>query len=378
MRVTRVGAWAIGLLCLTILLVVVLRFRSPHSPVAATEPPMVTQSKGGLVVREGSPLEKRLTIQAAVSVSRDHGILLPAQVMTEPDRQVNVYAPVAGRITDVLVHLGQHVQRGQVLATIAAGDLDQAWADDTRARAALDFARRAYARAQGVQAIGGNAVKDIEAARNDLTQAQAEAERTQRRLQVLGARPGYSAKGQAPLVSPVDGVVSTTIMAPGENITDPTAIQMTVLDLSQVWIAAAIPQENLAQIGEGNVLSVTFDEFPGRTCSGQVISFDPALHIDTRRINAYVACPNADGALRPGMYVNATLNIPQPSEIIIPKAALLMNNDQVSVFIETAPHTFQRRDITISYDEGENVRVLKGISAGERVVTSGAILLNDD
>lgn len=378
MRVTRVGALAIGLLCLAILLVVVLRFRTPHSPVAAAEPPMLTRSQGHLVVREGSPLEKRLIVQAVASVSRGHGLALPAQVMTEPDRQVNVYAPVTGRITGVSVHLGQRVQRGQVLATIAAGDLDQAWADDTRARAALDFARRAYARAQGVQAIGGNAVKDLESARNDLAQAQAEAERTQRRLQVLGARPGYSAQGQAPLVSPVDGVVSMTVMAPGENITDPTAIQMTVLDLSEVWIAAAIPQDSLAQISDGNVLSVSFDEFPRRTCSGRVVSFDPALHADTRRVNAYIACPNTDGVLRPGMFVDATLNVPQGNDIIIPKTAILMNNDQVSVFIETAPRTFERRDIVISYDEGDSVRVLKGISAGERVVTSGAILLNDD
>ncbi|MFT8807915.1 efflux RND transporter periplasmic adaptor subunit [Gluconobacter sp.] len=378
MRVTRVGALAIGLLCLAILLVFVLRLRTPHPPIATAEPPMVTQLHGRFVVREGSPLEKRLIVQAVESLSRGHGLLLPAQVMTEPDRQVNVYAPVTGRITGVSVHLGQRVRRGQVLATIAAGDLDQAWADDTRARAALDFARRAYTRAQGVQAIGGNAVKDLESARNDLAQAQAEAERTQRRLQVLGARPGYSAQGQAPLVSPVDGVVSMTTMAPGENITDPTAIQMTVLDLSEVWIAAAIPQDSLAQISDGNVLSVSFDEFPGRTCSGRVVSFDPALHADTRRVNAYIACPNADGLLRPGMFVDATLNVPQGNDVIIPKTALLMNNDQVSVFVETAPRTFQRRDITISYDEGDDVRVLKGLSAGERVVTSGAILLNDD
>ncbi|GBR67901.1 efflux RND transporter periplasmic adaptor subunit [Gluconobacter kanchanaburiensis] len=378
MRVPRVGALAIGLLCLAILLVVVVRFRTPHSSVATAEAPMVMQSQGRLVVRDGSPLAKRLTIQPVASVSRGHDLTLPAQVMAEPDRQVNVYAPVTGRITGVQVHLGEKVHRGQVLATIAASDLDQAWADDSRARAALDFARRAYTRAQGVQAIGGNAVKDLESARNDLAQAQAEAERTQRRLQVLGARPGYAAQGEAPLVSPVDGVVSMTTMAPGENITDATAIQMTVLDLSEVWIAAAIPQDNLSQISDTNVLSVGFDAFPGRTCSGRVVSFDPTLHADTRRVNAYVACPNTDGALRPGMFVNATLNVPQGSDIIIPKSALLMNNDQVSVFVETAPRAFQRRDIVISYDEGDSVRVLNGLSAGERVVTSGAILLNDD
>ena len=378
MRVSRVGALAIGLLCLAILVVVIMRLHTPHSAGIAVAPPMVSQSNGNLVVRQDSPLEKRLSIQTVASVSQTHGLVLPAQVMTEPDRQVNILAPATGRITGVNVHLGERVHRGQVLATIAAGDLDQAWADDTRARATLDFARRAYARAQGVQAIGGNAVKDLESARNDLAQAQAEAERTQRRLQVLGARPGYSAQGQAPLVSPVDGVVSMTTMAVGENITDSTAIQMTVLDLSEVWIAAAIPQDELARLNGANILKVSFADFPGRNCEGRVVSFDPGLHPDTRRVNAYLACPNTDGALRPGMFLNATLDVPQDADVIVPKTALLMNNDRVSVFVETAPHTFRRRDVIISYDEGDDVRVLEGLSAGERVVTSGAILLNDD
>lgn len=225
---------------------------------------MFARQNGSLVLRDGSPLQKRLVV-APVSLSHDTaGVALPARVVALPDHQVNVLAPATGRIMSVAVQLGQHVSRGQVLATIAASDLDQAWADDRRARAALDFSKRAYDRARGVLAAGGNAVKDLESARNDLAQAEAEALRTHQRLQVLGARSDYAAQGQVPLVSPVDGVVSATNMAVGQNITDSTAIQMTLLDLSSVWVAAAVPESRMSDITGGATLDVTFLPFPAR------------------------------------------------------------------------------------------------------------------
>ena len=378
MRVARVSALAVGLLILVLLVFFLKTHLSAPSHIAASDASMLTRQNGHIVVRDGSPLQKRLVITAVASSRNVAPIMLPAQVMAIPDHQVNVLAPATGRIMSVSVQLGQHVSRGQVLATIAASDLDQAWADDRRARAALDFAHRAYDRARGVLAAGGNAVKDLESARNDLAQAEAEAQRTHQRLQVLGAQSDYAAQGQVPLASPIDGVVSMTSMAVGQNITDATAVQMTLLDLSSVWVAAAVPEDRADDLMGSVNLDVTFPSQPGRHCSGPMATRDPVFKSETRRVNAYVVCLNPDGTLRPGMFASARLNVPSEESILVPKSALLMNNDQVSVFIETSPQVFQRRDVVITYDEGDDVRVLSGLSAGERVVTSGAILLNDD
>jgi cobalt-zinc-cadmium efflux system membrane fusion protein len=167
-------------------------------------------------------------------------------------------------------------------------------------------------------------------------------------------------------------------MAVGENITDSTAVQMTLLDLSSVWVAAAVPEDRTDDLVGNVTLDVTFPSIPGRHCAGPMATLDPALKPETRRVNAYVVCSNQDGRLRPGVFASAKLNIPADPSILVPKSALLMNNDQVSLFIETSPRVFQRRVVTITYDEGDEVRVQSGLSAGERVVTSGAILLNDD
>ncbi|GBR51733.1 cation efflux system protein CzcB [Neokomagataea thailandica NBRC 106555] len=367
-------------MCLALLIVGYLIGHRSVSPSYKTdlEPAMFTVDHGALVVRSQSPLRKRLVVAAVTQADDVAHLSVPAQVMVPPDKQVNVLSPATGLITQVLVQLGQRVTRGQVLATIAAGDLAQAWADDRRAKAALDFTRRAFERARAVQAAGGNAVKDLQSAHNDLEQAEAEAARAAQRVQTLTSRPDYAAQGLVALIAPVDGFVASTKMAPGQNVTDATAVQMTLVDSSTVWVAASVPEGHIAALTNGGKISAAFPALPGKRCEGDILTRDPALMPDTRRLNLYVSCLNADGQLRPGMFANAEIAVHEAGALMIPKTALLMNNDQVSVFVQTAPDTFRRRYLSISYDEGDNVRVLSGLSAGEQIVSSGAILLNDD
>lgn len=379
MRVSRAGLVTIAL-CAAVIGVFLLRTRLfPQAQPPSVEPPMLSHDGARVTVRDGSPLQKRLTVRP---VSQGDGQvpvpLLPGQVVALPDSQVSIYSPVAGRIVEVDAHLYKQVSRGEVLAVVASGDFDQAWADDRKARAALDLAKRAYARASAVQAVGGNAVKDLESARNDLTQAQAEEERARLRLESIGARSDYDMKGEIPIVSPIDGVVSVSNISPGQNITDTTTVQLTLLNLSAVWISISVPDDLVDDLPDGQPLDITFPSLPGRHCKAPIDRHDPTVHADTRRMNIVAVCRNPDGMLRPGMFANATASLPVKGLLRLPKAALLMNNDQVSVFVERAPNVYERRDVTINYDEGNDVAVLSGLSAGERVVTSGGILLNGD
>jgi cobalt-zinc-cadmium efflux system membrane fusion protein len=81
--------------------------------------------------------------------------------------------------------------------------------------------------------------------------------------------------------------------------------------------------------------------------------------------------------LKPNMFANASIDIPQPEQVFIPQSALLMNNDSITVFVEVSPWTFERRTVDISYDESDGTRVLKGLKQGDRVIVRGGVLLND-
>ena len=63
--------------------------------------------------------------------------------------------------------------------------------------------------------------------------------------------------------------------------------------------------------------------------------------------------------------------------MVLPTSALLMNNDRTSVFVATAPWTFERRTVEPLLEEGTTVAIGSGVAAGEQVVVRGGILLND-
>jgi cobalt-zinc-cadmium efflux system membrane fusion protein len=63
--------------------------------------------------------------------------------------------------------------------------------------------------------------------------------------------------------------------------------------------------------------------------------------------------------------------------VVLPASALLMNNDRTSVFVATAPWTFERRTVDPQLEEGSSVAIRSGVAAGEQVVVKGGILLND-
>jgi membrane fusion protein, heavy metal efflux system len=82
-------------------------------------------------------------------------------------------------------------------------------------------------------------------------------------------------------------------------------------------------------------------------------------------------------SLKPNMFATVTLAGPKQTRVILPTSALLMNNDRTSVFVATAPWTFERRTVEAQLEEGPTVTLGSGVKDGEQVVVKGGILLND-
>ena len=373
----RLGLAAI--LAIVLLGVVIAIVHEHAGPRAGRPLNQLTRENGMVIVTDDSPLMKRLHVDTVKTSVLAHGLRVPGTVQAEPRRSINILTPVTGHVVRTDLQPGQIVHKGDVLAVLASGDLDQAYADLLKARAQETYQERVVKRAQDVLAIGGNARKDLDSASNDLAQARAERQRAERRLESLNSRTDQDGEGLVRLVAPVDGLIASTTFAPGVNITDATAVQAVLLDLAQVQIDAEIPEESLGMVTVGQQMTAQMIALPGRHCTAPIQSVDPQLHNDTRRMVAHILCDNADGMLRPNMFADVEIAVQQPDMVIIPKTALLMNNDRLTVFVQDgAPMHFRRRPVTVSYDEGETVRVLSGLQSGEHIVTRGAILLNDN
>ena len=222
----------------------------------------------------------------------------------------------------------------------------------------------------------------MESLRAAYEQAQAEYQRTTERLTALGQDENAGTAARAgcyiPLVAPIDGVIGTVGTAVGTNVTDLTAVLMTLVDTTKVWIVGDVAEDQTPLLHPGMEAHATLPAVPDMVLGGALAGLPPTIGADTRRLGVHFEVTNPNGVLRPGMYAHVTIAVPRPPEIIVPQTALLMNNDATTVFVEVRPNVFRRRVVDIVYDDGADSHILDGLSAGERVVTQGAVLLNDD
>jgi membrane fusion protein, heavy metal efflux system len=344
----------------------------------SSEANLMVRQGDKIVVPEGSALRSRLNVMAASRQEVHPRLLLPAVVESDPARTAAVLTPLSGRLIALKVALGDRVSRGQVVAIIDSPDLAQAYTDNDKAADAFKLNQKNLERQEAQNKLGVASDRDLDQARSDYAQATAEYARSQAHLKTLGAAAdARSAARTLAVAAPVSGSVTTLSVAPGNMINDPTQPLMTIADLSTVWVTAMVPEKDIAGVAKNQDAQVTLAAYPDRVLQGKVLFIADVIDSDSRRGKIRIAFANGDYALKPNMFATVMLTGAASSLIVLPSSALLMNNDRTSVFVATAPWTFERRNVDAQLEEGSAVAIRSGVSAGEQVLVKGAILLND-
>ncbi len=345
---------------------------------SAADQPQLVRDGDRIVVPEGSPYRKRLAVETVSTEPLRRPLSVPAVVEADPARTAHVLPPLGGRIVDLAVALGDHVRQGQVLLSIDSPDLAQAYDDNDKARSTLDMARMAFGRQRGVTGIGAGPDKDLEAARDALTQAEAEFKRTQARLKAVGQGAEIDQKSRLLMVrAPVSGSVTELDVSARAYINDVTQPVMTVAEVDLVWVTASVPEVDVGKLRIDGDAEIRFAAYPGETFTGTPHSVSAVLEPDTHRLKVRIPFENPADRFKPNMFATVTFMRTEIPQLVLPTSALLMNNDNTTVFVETAPWTFVRRTVQTEYQFEDRVAVIAGLALGERVVVRGGVLLND-
>lgn len=330
-----------------------------------------------IIVPEGSMLRNRLSVMPAAAQSVEPKLTLPGIVESDPARTVVIFTPLSGRVVALKVGLGERVSRGELLAVLDSPDLGQAMEDDDKAADAARLTEKNLARQEAQNKLGVASDRDLDQARSDHAQAAAEFTRTQARLRSLGVSAADRRSRLLPVIAPVSGSIIALSVAPGTLINDSSQPMLSIADLSTVWITALVPEKDIASVSKDQQAEVSVLAYPEHVLQGKVLFVSAVVEPDSRRNKIRIAFANEDNALKPNMFATVTLAGPKRAAVILPSSALLMNNDRTSVFIATAPWTFERRIVDTQLDEGSTVAIRSGVQPGEMVVVKGGILLND-
>ena len=310
---------------------------------------------------------------------------LPGMVEPNAYRQVAVTPVTTGRITRVLVELGDRVRKGQPLAQLFSPELADAQREYISARAELEAHDRELRRTTRLVEIGAASRQELEKIEAEHTARTTAVRSTRSRLTLLGVseRALETLSGHddveptATIPAPIDGVVTERIANVGLNV-DPSSGLFTVVDLSTVWVVAAVYEKDFSRVRTGTPATVTTDAYPGVTLPGRVGYIDPQLNTETRTARARVEVPNPRGQLRLGMYAQVHVDTTgQSGSTRIPRSAVQNVGDRQVVYLmdPQQPGTFVEREVRLGQVSDDRVEVVSGVRPGDLVVSQGSFFV---
>ena len=270
---------------------------------------------------------------------------------------VNNIAPQTGsRIQKINVEVGDFVRKGQVLAEMDRLQLDQA-----RLRLVNDSTE--LSRTRELYREGAVSQSDFEALE----------------LAYKVSRSSYdNLLENTILVSPVNGVVTARNYDRGDlyGMSQPIFV---VQEISPVKILVGISESDYSKIRKGDQVSIKADALPGKTFSGRVNRIYPVMDAASHTVTIEVIVPNADKALRPGMYAQVEVNFGVNNSIVVPDIAIVkqQGSGQRFVFVVGEDGTVRSTAVTLGRRIGNEYEVLSGLSEGDVVVTKGSASLRN-
>ncbi len=316
------------------------------------------------------------------------------RVTARSGAEAQVFSPFSGRIIAdpaKLPRVGSVVRRGQVLAQVeqlvTASEKVQYGAAIAQLQSTIDQTRQEIAfreielnRARRLYAGGAIALKQVQAAEFNLKQAQERLDGAKRqKAQYEGATSQQnSGPRRAPITAPITGIVTVTELVAGE-LTDPSKSLLTIVDLSTVWVEAPIHESNLQSVRSAQRAEITTPASPGRTYSGSLVTVGNVVDPTNRTVPVTFAVDNRDGSLKIGMTAEAHVPTgPTAKALLVPASAVLFEEGQSVVYVESEPNVFRRRAVTTGERKGDLIVVTSGLNAGEKVVSVGAASLRGE
>jgi len=179
------------------------------------------------------------------------------------------------------------------------------------------------------------------------------------------------------IYSPVSGVVveknvfQNMYVEPGTNL-------YTIADHSNVWVEVDIYENEIPLVKPGDHAVMTLQSYPGEEFHGEVTFMPPHLDMKTRTAKARLEFPNPGMRLLPEMYADVSIDIPLGEKLTIPESAVLRTGAQDVVFVDKGGGNMDIRKVALGQKAGGYYEVLRGLSAGERVVSRANFLIDSE
>ena len=325
------------------------------------------------------PLKKELVIAAILTAHQD--------------REAQVGTMVQGRVSKVLVNLGDSVQIGQELMQIEGVEIGEIKSGFIKAKAHLAYADAAFRRQQALMEQNIGAQKSLLEAQAEFEKARAEFTAEDRRIHSIGLNDedvekfvdnssGNSIEshigGILPIKAPIAGVVFERNVVIGQLV-DPSTTAFKIINTSVLWVDGQVHEGDVSALRGRPEVTVVVPPVSRTAIRAQLLYVGETVDQQTRMVKVRAAVQNSAQMLKPGMF--AEMHIPfgdGVKGIVVREESLIKDGSERYVFVALNDTTFEKREVVPGLVSGELVEVKTGVSRGEKVVTKGSFMLKSE
>jgi membrane fusion protein, multidrug efflux system len=295
-----------------------------------------------------------------------------------------IYTRVNGYVAHWYADIGDHVQKGQLLALIdtpevdaqlaaARAQLQRARADEAMRKAEATFAKVQYERwRDSPKGVVSEQEREQKHAEYDTAAAQSEAARAQVALNAAQVEQYAALSEFKRVTAPFDGIITArnidigNLVNAGSTTATPPLYVMTQNNPMRVFVD--VPQSAAADLMQQAVpVSVAIRGAAAHAYSGRVTRTAQAINSGARTLRVEVDLDNAGAELVPGLYVQVAFSLPPRGLVQVPAAALLFRSAGPEVARIAADGRVTFAPVTIARDDGDVVELSAGVAPGDRL-----------
>ena len=304
---------------------------------------------------------------------------LPARLVWNEERTQRIYPAFAGRVLTLNADIGQSVNAGQVLATLASPEFGAAQADTAKAMADAQVADRALARHQTLFEADVISRKELDLTEADALRARAELARAQARTRMYGSSAN-TVNQQLGLAATVKGVVVERNLSAGQEVRPDQGgpgnqALFVVSDPSVLWVQIDAREADTASLKPGTKITLTLPNFPGQTFDAKITATGDFIDSNTRSIKVRAVIDNAQRLLKAEMLGTARIERKLTAGVLVPASAVQLRGTEHWAYVQTEPGVFEPRRVKLGYEGLQEVLIVDGVQANELVVKENSLLL---
>lgn len=370
--------WWIAIVC-TLSLGACSRSETPGMPNATAD------SDRAAPPTAGPEYTKRIEVSEVALTTEHPALSLAGKIAYGDDRYSKISSPLTGRAVEVRAHLGDHVKAGDVLLVIDSPEITAVYSDYIKEASDLEYATRAHELAKDLYETKALPQKDLKQAENDLVKARAEFRRAKERLLSLRIPAAELEKplGQQritsrfELKSPLTGTVVERAVTPGQSVGgDPDLVLFTVADLGKLQVIADVYERDLSLVKVSQIAAVQVEAYPQVAFPAVVASVGDLVDPTSRTIKVRAWVNNEDHKLKPEMFARLKIDVGDAGSMMtLPKEAVIEIDGKHFVYLQHADSRFERHEVKVLNVSTDHVRILEGLTPGQRVVVKGAVLI---